>query len=134
VATGDVQYVFHDFPLQMHSNARTASEAAYCAGEQGYYWSMHEGIFETQTRWASLSQQGAVNHFGDLAEASGANRAAFDTCMADGTYTEQVQSAYQSAVQAGISATPTFVVDGSQVTAMQLMATINAALATEGGS
>jgi protein-disulfide isomerase len=95
---------------------------------------MHEGIFETQTRWASLSQQGAVNHFGDLAEASGANRAAFDTCMADGTYTEQVQSAYQSAVQAGISATPTFVVDGSQVTAMQLMATINAALATEGGS
>jgi protein-disulfide isomerase len=134
VATGDVQYVFHDFPLQMHPNARTASEAAYCAGEQGYYWAMHDGIFETQTRWSSLSRNGAVNHFGDLAEASGANRAAFDTCMAEGTYTDQVQSAYQSAIQAGISATPTFVVDGSQVTAMQLMATIDAALAAERGS
>jgi protein-disulfide isomerase len=134
VAAGEVQYIFHDFPLQIHPNARTASEAAYCAGEQGYYWSMHDSIFETQARWASLSRGGATNHFGDLVEASGANRAAFDTCMAEGTYTDHVQNAYQSAVQAGVSATPTFAVDGSQVTALQLMATINAALAGQAGS
>jgi protein-disulfide isomerase len=132
VATGDVQYIFHDFPLQMHPNAGVASEAAYCAGEQGYYWATHEGIFETQTTWANLSREGAINHFGDLVEASGVSREAFDTCMAEGTYTDQVQRAYQSAVQAGVNATPTFAVDGSQVTALQLMATINAALAAEG--
>jgi protein-disulfide isomerase len=134
IAAGEVQYIFHDFPLQIHPNAGTASEAAYCAGEQGYYWSMHDGIFATQATWANLSRNGAINHFGDIVEDTGADRAAFDTCMQEGTYTDHVQSAYQSSIQAGVSATPTFAVDGVQVSALQLMPTVNAALAAEGGS
>ena len=33
-----------DLPLQFHSAARPAAEAAHCAGEQGKFWEMHHAL------------------------------------------------------------------------------------------
>ena len=43
-----VRIVFKDFPLPNHPEAPKASEAAYCAGEQGKYWEMHDRLFANQ--------------------------------------------------------------------------------------
>ncbi len=132
VETGKVQMIFHDFPLPMHPNAPVASEAAYCASAQGQFWQMHDQIFRTQPEWSQLSNDGARNYFTRLAGGLGLDQTAFRGCLGTGEFRAHVAGAYQAAQAAGIPATPTFVVNGQQVSATQLEAAIQAALATSG--
>jgi len=48
VDTGQMRYVFRDFPLSNHQLAPKAAEAAHCAGEQGKFWEMHDELFANQ--------------------------------------------------------------------------------------
>ncbi|NJL05073.1 MAG: thioredoxin domain-containing protein [Chloroflexaceae bacterium] len=132
VETGKVQLIFHDFPLPMHPNGPVASESAYCAGTQGQFWQMHDQIFLTQPEWSPLSNDGARNHFTRLAGGLGLDQTAFSGCLAAGEFRAHVAGAYQAAQAAGIPATPTFIVNGQQVSATQLEAAIQAALAASG--
>jgi protein-disulfide isomerase len=51
IDSGKVRYVFRNFPLtEIHPNAKAAAVAAYCAGEQGAYWKMHDALFTNQPR------------------------------------------------------------------------------------
>ncbi len=131
LTTGQVQYIFHDFPLSPSTNAMVASQASYCAGDQEAtaFWEMHNRIFEAQSQWAGMPRASAVTRFADMVEEAGLDRAAFETCMADGTYEALVTDAARSATQAGIPGTPTFVVNGNQVNALQLPGAIQAAVA-----
>lgn len=46
VEKGGVKYVFRDFPLDdIHPKARSAANAARCAGEQGKYFEYHDKLF-----------------------------------------------------------------------------------------
>ncbi|MFA4875478.1 MAG: thioredoxin domain-containing protein, partial [bacterium] len=42
---GKIRYVFMDFPLTFHRDAKKASEAARCAGDQGKYFEYNRKIF-----------------------------------------------------------------------------------------
>ncbi|MBU1016585.1 MAG: thioredoxin domain-containing protein [Patescibacteria group bacterium] len=57
IDTGYVKYILKDIPLLSlgHKNSPKASEASYCAKEQGKYWEMHDKIFETQAEWSPLA-------------------------------------------------------------------------------
>jgi protein-disulfide isomerase len=135
VANGQVQYIFHDYPLSPQTNAGVASEASYCAGDQGEFWAMHEEIFLTQQQWSTIQRQGAVTFFGTLAEDLGLDSEMFATCMAEGTYQEHVAQARNSAMQAQIPGTPSFVVNGqAPLNALELTPAIDRALAAQGGS
>src|SRR5262245_39051008 len=49
VKTGKLKYVYRDFPLEpLHPLAPKAAEGAWCAGEQGKYWEMHDRFFRNQ--------------------------------------------------------------------------------------
>jgi protein-disulfide isomerase len=51
VDTGKIRYVFRNFPLvEIHPQAKSAAIAAYCAGQQGAYWQMHDALFANQQR------------------------------------------------------------------------------------
>lgn len=125
ITTGQIQYILHDYPLPMHPHSQLSSQAAYCAGDQGQYWQMHDYIFQTQQQWSPLSAQGAQNHFVRIAGGLELDQTAFASCLDNGTYSNHVQGALQAAQQDGIPATPTFVVNGQQVPAAQLETTIN---------
>ena len=56
----DVLFVFRNFPLPMHQNARKAAEAAEAALSQGKYWEMHSLIFENQGEWSNSSDPTAL--------------------------------------------------------------------------
>jgi protein-disulfide isomerase len=129
VEAGQVQYVFHDFPLSQHHNAPIASQAAYCAGDQGQYWEMHEAIFMRQAQWSNMSNQAAASAFAALGAELGMDGEELAACMNSNRYQQHVQSAFQSAIAANIQATPTFVVNGRSVNAMELTPAIDAALA-----
>ena len=46
-----VRLVYKDFPLDsLHPQARAASEAARCAGEQGKFWEFHDKVYAGDLR------------------------------------------------------------------------------------
>jgi protein-disulfide isomerase len=118
IKSGQVQYVFRNFPLySSHPQAQKAAEAAECAGEQGKYWEMHDLLFESQDQWSG--QQGAEAIFKGLAGELGLEQARFDACLDGGTYAEKVGADYQEGVAAGVSGTPAFRINGLELSGAQ---------------
>jgi protein-disulfide isomerase len=111
VADGTVRFIFRDFPLDMHNNARPAHHAAACADEQGQFWAMHDQLFANQDGW---SVTGAPERmFRDYAEGIGLDTERYDACMAEGRYRGRIQASYDSGVELGVSSTPTMIVGNS---------------------
>jgi protein-disulfide isomerase len=133
VNTGKVQFIYHELPLtSIHQNAQISAEAARCAGDQDVakFWQMHDMLFLNQDQWVTLSSP--QNTFSSYAGQLGLNRSAFDSCLSGGANTAVINASEQSGVAAGITATPTFDVNGTRVSANELAATIDAALRAAG--
>ncbi len=93
-----------------------AAEAGYCANEQGKFWEMHDAIFTAQTQGENTGKYNK-DKLEVLAQTiSGLDQSKFKTCLESGKYTSAVQTAAGQASTAA-SATPTFYVNGKQVSA-----------------
>lgn len=55
IDTGQVLFIFRDFPLVYHKNANLTANAAQCADEQNEFWNYHKLLFETQEYWDDLN-------------------------------------------------------------------------------
>jgi protein-disulfide isomerase len=132
INTGKVKLVYHELPLNSHANAVPAGEAARCAGDQGAgaFWMMHDLLFQNQGIWSTLASP--VNTFSGYAGQLGLDRAAFDSCMEQGTHRAAVEAAGQAALAAQVQATPSFDVGGVIVDQARLLATVDAALRAAG--
>ncbi|MBU1446382.1 DsbA family protein [Patescibacteria group bacterium] len=103
--SGDVQFIFKDFPLQNNTNSQMASEATYCAGEQeeGKYWEMHVKLFEKNNK---LGKEDILKYAEDL----GLNVSALSTCLEQRKYKNLVLRNKQDGLKIGVKATPTLVI------------------------
>ena len=118
VATGQVRYVFRNFPLySIHPQAQKAAEAAECAGEQGQYWEMHDLLFEGQETWSGNAD--AVDTFKEMAGELDLDQAEFDSCLDDGKYADLVSADAQEGIAAGLSSTPSFLINGATLAGAQ---------------
>jgi len=112
IDSGQVRYVFKDFPLSFHPNAPKAAEAARCAGAQGAFWEMHDRLFMAQGKWSSLGPQQAMDAFVQYAGDLELDRAAFRTCLETGQFAAQVRQDMQDGQKAGVRGTPSFLING----------------------
>ncbi len=117
VDTGQVRYIFRHFPLQFHSEAGPAAQAAECAGEQGKFWEMHDALFESQSEWAGNAE--APARFADLAEELGMGRAEFQACLSSDKYAAKVQEDLQAGIADGVDGTPAFRINGVALSGAQ---------------
>ena len=109
VATGKVQWVFVNMPLHTHPLAWHAAEAALCAGVAGdRFWAMHDRLFEEQQAWGRGSNPGAK--FDDYARALGVPMAEYRACVERDQVATLILQDVGSAVGAGVTGTPTFIV------------------------
>ena len=100
VASGKVRHVFLDYPLEsMHPLAFKAAEAAYCAGEQGKYWEMHDRLFANQQ---------SLEPWAAHAEAVGLDAAKFDGCLKSERPAADVRRDMAEAQKVGVTGTPSF--------------------------
>ena len=117
IAKGKIRYAMLDFPLRNHPFAFKAAEAVTCAAADGKFWEMHHLLFEQQ----HALQPDALPAY---AEQIGLDRAAFETCLQEGRQ-EDVNADMTLARQAGVSATPSFLVgwieDDGKVTVKQMI-------------
>jgi protein-disulfide isomerase len=118
IDTGKVRYFHKNFPLRMHAHAFDASIAAYCAGEQGHFWEMHDLLYAKQARLGEAL-------YIELIKTLELDATKFDTCRKSRSAQVAVRRDMEEGRIIGISGTPTFVighVDGNRV-AMERVAT-----------
>lgn len=102
IDTGKIRFVSRDFPLEFHTHALRAAEAARCAGDQGKYWELHDALYsETAAPDDSVIEKAAEGLSLDVS--------ALQSCIASDKYRSDVQKDAAEAAALQISGTPTFV-------------------------
>jgi protein-disulfide isomerase len=117
VKTGKVRLAYVNFPLGIHPHAFPAAEAAMCAGVQNKFWVMHDSLFASQGRWESSPDPTAV--FDSLARASGVDMTRWRDCVKSGKMKPLIQADHDRAQQAGVGATPSFMIGDQLLTGAQ---------------
>lgn len=113
IDNGRVHYVLKDLPLdQLHPNARIASKAARCAGEQEAYLEMHDALFAQQETWQNQNNLNIKATFNQMAADLSLNTIIFDACLNSSEHDAAIQANVAEAFSYGINSTPTFFVNG----------------------
>ena len=109
VEPGDVQWVFVNLPLHSHPLAWHAAEAALCAGAAGdAFWPMHDKLFAEQDAWGSAADPAA--QFAEYAADLGVPAGPFAECTEGDYVAALILQDLGSAISAGITGTPTFII------------------------
>lgn len=99
-----VRFVYRDYPLPFHANARPAAEAANCAAAQGKFWEYHPKLM--------ASKDLTPEYFKTLATEVGLDRTKFDACLAKNPYKEAIDKDLADGMAVGINGTPAFFING----------------------
>ena len=102
---GRIRWVFKDLPLERHQAAFKMAEAARCAHDQKHFWEFQDLLFQAPK---DLDPAGLV----ELAQTLGMDGAQFEQCIRDDTHRADVLEDMLAAREAGVDATPTFIVNG----------------------
>ena len=121
IDAGLAYYKYYDFPLPMHHNTQTASNAAACADEQGKFWQMHDQIFAGQDGWG-LNPDGATQVtdnpepiFVGYAKTLGLNMTQFEQCLTSRKYQPRIDANAAEGFRRNVNQTPTFFVNGKMM-------------------
>lgn len=108
VDTGIVRWIV--LPFGLRATTVPPAAAAMCAADQGQeqFSRMHLGLFSLQEAAGGFSQDNIMA----VAAQAGLNMDAFTSCFDGGQYTRIVEENIRQANQAGVSATPSFFVNG----------------------
>jgi len=129
IDTGKLRFIVRDLPLEIHSAARPAAEAAHCAGEQGKFWEMHHSLLSGDDPLAS----GGIDR---RAAQIGLDGARLHACVAANRYESAIARNIAAADALQIHGTPAFVLgrttgdalEGQLVTGAQPYEDFDAAL------
>jgi protein-disulfide isomerase len=107
VANGTVYFEYHSFGAFIGTESGQAAEAAYCAGDQGKFWEMHDIIFANQTgeNVGAYTDRRLVA----FAEKLELNMSEFNDCFDTNKYSDMVDEDMKAGIAAGIEATPSFI-------------------------
>ncbi|MFZ5880702.1 MAG: DsbA family protein [Chloroflexota bacterium] len=108
VKEGMVHFTYRSFGEFIGPESRGAAEAAYCAGDQGRFWEMHDIIFANHSGGENVGDF-TNRRLTAFAEKLELDMDAFTACFNGGTYSDRVDQDYVDGSAAGINATPSFV-------------------------
>ena len=122
---GKVRLVHKDFPLEsLHPQARQAAEAARCAYEQGKFWEYHDNLYAN-------SPKASADDLKNYAKVVGLNVDSFDRCLVSGKYKAVVQQDLNEGTQLGLFGTPTFFINGREISGNQPLTAFEAMIDEE---
>lgn len=108
--TGKAKMYFLDFPF-IGPDSNSASQATWCANEQGKFAEYHDVLYENQggieDGWASL------NSLKQFAAELRLDAEQFNSCLDSGKFSEQVMYNKKVGISNGVDRTPTFFIVGS---------------------
>jgi protein-disulfide isomerase len=140
ITSGEVYYEFMQFPIidtySTTKESQQSANASMCALEQGQFWPYHDLLYANQ---GTVENGGAFTNkrLQAFAESLGLNMTEFNQCFSADKYSAEIQADYQMGIAAGVTSTPTLVLNGKilgpgYIPYSQLAAAIDAALAGGG--
>ena len=124
-----VRLIVRDFPLEQHTNAFKAAEAAEAAREQGKYWEYVALLFQNQSALE-------VANLKEYATKVGLDRKRFDEALDSSKFADKVRRDLNDGMRVGVNSTPTVFVNGRMLrdkSRDSLKAAIEAALKEKSG-
>lgn len=118
IDTGKLKFVFRDFPLDSHPQAKRAAHAAECAGEQNKYYTMHDQLFNGIYSFTE-------NYLRTYASNIQLDAKRFDSCMSEKRYNPEIEKDIADGKALGITGVPTFFINGIKVTGAQSFQTFS---------
>jgi protein-disulfide isomerase len=110
-----VSVAFRNFPLRgLHKHASEAARAAEAAGMQNKFWEMHDRLYENQKEWGEPDDARTI--FIGYAKSLGLDVQKFTEDMDSSVVAMRVVADERRGVALGITATPTFFVNGRELT------------------
>src|SRR5262249_28817502 len=106
----DVHFVFKQYPLDTHSQANMAAEAALAAQAQGKFWEMHDKMY---ANFRAINRE----HVLTWAKEIGLDVDRFRTELDSHKYAKRVALETKQGDDAGVEGTPTFFIDGKRLNA-----------------
>lgn len=112
IDTGKVRYVFREFPTPPFDIAAAGFLLARCAGEDRYF-QIIDAIMHSQQEW----QQGTPPRQSLLriAQSAGFSQEQFNACVTDENSVRALEERIQLGRRDGVTGTPTFFVNGRQI-------------------
>ena len=115
----DLRVVFRVYPLigtaerPMHDKAAISAQAAQAAGLQGYFWEMHDLLYQMQSQWNALTVEQFQEWVTLRAVDMGLDGARFTTDLTSAQTVSLVQGAWQEYSNLGIPYTPFVLLNGT---------------------
>jgi len=103
----DVKIIYRDYPVISEYSANL-SLAARCAGEQGFFWLMHDKLFLNQ----GVKEESEII---EMAKQIGVNTARFEVCYNNRKYWSQIQKDLTDGEELNIQGTPTLFFNGQKL-------------------
>ncbi|TDI73465.1 MAG: hypothetical protein E2O84_07210, partial [Bacteroidetes bacterium] len=104
----DVKFVFMNFPLQMHSMARSAAGAAICGQQFGDFWGVHDALFENQALLGNRLYE-------TIAEERGWDPDEFKACTTSGSVVARIDRELEMGSAAELRSTPYILINGRKL-------------------
>lgn len=110
-----VKFVYKFFPLyETHKLANLSARSAYCAGRENKFWEYHNMLMTFPSYWKDKPER-----FLEYAQNLGLNMEGFKKCQESTEAQNAVLSDRQQGERLGVSATPSFFVNGEKIVGLQ---------------
>jgi protein-disulfide isomerase len=126
VKTGIVRYGYQHMAF-LGPESKSAAEASECADEQGKFWEYHDKLFASQGSAGAFSRENLKRFAADLK----LDAAKFNACLDSGKYSAVVEKETASVQAAGVTSTPSFLLNGQPLSGAQPFETFQKAIEAE---
>jgi protein-disulfide isomerase len=114
VNTGKVKFAFRQFAI-LGTSSTVAADAAECANDQGKFWVFHDYLYKNQPSESDTSMYN-TDTLTKAAASLGMDGTKFSSCLNSKADDSKVQQDISDGEKAGVSATPSFFINGTLVT------------------
>jgi protein-disulfide isomerase len=105
-----ILFVFKNFPLPIHKNAKAGAYAVEAAGLQGKFWEMHNIVYENQSEWENESNPNGK--FEEYANRVGLNIDQWKKDIESSKIKDLVEKDTKLGEKLNLPGTPSFLVNG----------------------
>lgn len=117
IDTGKVKFYFRNFQF-LGSASVLAGNAGECANEQNKFWDFHDYMYKNQPDESDTSMY-TVDNLTQIAGNLGIDTNQFQQCLSNNKYAKDVTNDMNEGQKVGVSATPTFFINGNPLIGAQ---------------
>jgi protein-disulfide isomerase len=112
---GQVQLVL--YPFALNAISEVATQAAWCAGEQGKFWEFHQMLYRRQELWYRLTAP--LERLSDFAKDLQLDVTALKSCVESGRMQDLMKADKTYGQQLQVSSTPTVFINEQRIVGAQ---------------